>query len=117
MSYWVGNVAYDTAIDDKMPVSRLRGSSFVRPGINGYGVILTGLGGQQFSLAIDRVFATWAEAVVWGTAIQSMEKYIGTITTPRGSWPNCFVEQVVVPRIIKGYPHTVATALLKGRVS
>ena len=85
MSYLVGVYSYDNPLVDQMPASLTRGASFIRPGINGFGVIQTGAGGQPFSLTIESYFSSWADAVNWGTLVQGLQKTFGTITTDRKS--------------------------------
>ena len=116
MSGSVGAYSYDIAVADNMPASRTRGTSFVRPGINSFGVVLTGYGGQQFTLTIESYFTLYDDAVAWGTAVQSLQKTFGTIVTPRGSWPLCFFDDVSAPKIKKGLPNTPVRIQIRGRV-
>ena len=116
MSYLIGAVSYDNPRVDRMPISRTRGDSFVRPGINGFGVVHTGAGGQPFMLVIETYFTTWALAVTYGNLVQSLQKTFATITTPKGTFVNCYIDQVASPDILYGIPNTRVRAQLRGRV-
>lgn len=109
-------VVYDNAVRDRMPVARTRLQTFTSMGIDGYGIVITGQGGQEFNLVIERFLATYADCVTWSVDVGLLKKGLVAIATPRGTWAGCTIKSVGEVQIVAGIPNSVARVQLRGIV-